>query len=89
MKAHTRKHSGEEPYECMHCARKFKWRSSLKSHESGCSFQPAEATYPALGYVPGRVANSYLPALSVPSMVGAAGAIAPSASTSPPRFVHP
>jgi Zinc finger, C2H2 type len=36
LKAHGRKHSGVEPYACMYCARRFKWRSSLKSHENGC-----------------------------------------------------
>lgn len=39
LKAHWRRHSGEEPYACTHCARKFKWRSSLKSHELGCVFE--------------------------------------------------
>lgn len=39
LKAHWRRHSGEEPYACMHCTRKFKWRSSLKSHELGCVYE--------------------------------------------------
>lgn len=39
LKAHWRKHSGFEPYACMYCGRKFKWRSSLKSHENGCTQQ--------------------------------------------------
>lgn len=36
LKAHWRRHSGEEPYACKQCERRFRWRSSLKSHEHGC-----------------------------------------------------
>jgi Zinc finger, C2H2 type len=43
LKAHGRKHSGVEPYACMYCARRFKWRSSLKSHENGCVQQDHNA----------------------------------------------
>lgn len=43
LKAHWRRHSGEEPYACVHCTRKFKWRSSLKSHELGCVYEFTKA----------------------------------------------
>lgn len=42
LEAHSRKHmTGAQatPYACQHCARRFKWRSSLKSHEAGCMHQ--------------------------------------------------
>lgn len=45
LKAHWRRHSGEEPYSCMHCNRKFKWRSSLKSHELGCVYDFVRPTH--------------------------------------------
>ncbi|CDF40485.1 unnamed protein product [Chondrus crispus] len=43
LKAHWRRHSGEEPYACVHCTRTFKWRSSLKSHELGCVYEFTKA----------------------------------------------
>lgn len=42
LEAHSRKHmTGAQatPYACQHCTRRFKWRSSLKSHEAGCMHQ--------------------------------------------------
>lgn len=39
LKAHWRCHSGEQPYLCNACNRRFKWRSSLKSHQLSCPFE--------------------------------------------------
>lgn len=47
LKAHGRKHMratdvGATPYVCEHCERRFKWRSSLKSHQGTCSYMILE-----------------------------------------------
>lgn len=33
LKAHARLHSGDTPFSCSRCEKKFKWRSSLSSHQ--------------------------------------------------------
>lgn len=68
LKAHWRKHSGLEPYACMHCGRKFKWRSSLKSHENGCPHQDSVISGAPAGpsYAP-SCATAPSPSVSTPS----------------------
>ena len=40
LKSHEKSHTGEKPYRCSKCDKKFKWKVNAKTHEKKCLIPP-------------------------------------------------